>query len=376
MTYLKEAGLLYKKIENKRGYLMSQINIGLIYHNRKEYDTAIGYFQESAEVAEATEDAGLLSIIYINLATSHSDQQSYDSAIIYAQKGLAIAKTTNTKKDLINYLLSLSISYEGKKEFEKAYEYHVLYTNYKDSVFNIEKSSEINALLLEQKKLENIQLENDNLFKNNALQKEQFQRKMKEQEFSLLEKQAEADRLLALAKDAKNKQQADSLYRAAQNAQLEADNLKIKAEKTEAEKRANEAENKQKIAFQRNLSILFGIGILAALIIAYIAYRNQKNKQRANLLLAEKNEEINLQNELLADSNQTKDRLFSIIAHDLRSPMMAFQDVSRQLEFYIQKQDSEKLLRTVKLLDTSATKSVFKFYFAKICNFTNITLQS
>jgi signal transduction histidine kinase len=354
LPYLKEAALLYQQTENSRGYLMSQINIGLIYYNQKEYDEAIQYFKECLKLEQEITDKNTLTMIYNNLAAANNEQQNYDTAIVYAQKGLEVAQAIDAKKTIIDNLESLSIAYKGKKDFEKAHEYHVLYTTYKDSLFNIEKSSEINALLLEQKKLENLQLEKDNLLKNNTLQKERFETQAQKQAFIILEKQAEADRLFALAKDATNKQESDSLYRAAQNAQLEADNLKIKAEKTEAEKRATQAENEQKIAFQQNLSTLFGMGILAALAVAFVAYRNQRNKQKANLLLAEKNEEINLQNELLADSNQIKDRLFSIIAHDLRSPMMAFQDVSRQLEFYIQKKDTEKLSKTVKLLDTSA----------------------
>ncbi|WP_169315246.1 tetratricopeptide repeat-containing sensor histidine kinase [Bernardetia litoralis] len=354
LFYLKKASLIYKETNNTRGYLMSQINIGLIHFNREEYNKAKEYFKECLQLEQRVTDKNTLSMIYTNLAACHSEQRKYDSAILYAQKGLKVAKAINSKKIISDNLLSLSLSYEAMENFEEAYNYHVLYTSYKDSLFNIEKTSEINALLLDQKNLENTQLEKDNLLKSHALQKEQFERKTKEQEFSLLEKQAEADHLLALAKETKNRQESDSLYRAAKNAQLEADNLKIKAEKIDAQRRANQAESEQKIAFQRNLSILFGVIVLAAIAITFTAYRNQRNKQKANFLLAEKNEEINLQNELLEDSNQTKDRLFSIIAHDLRSPMMAFQDVSRQLEFYIQKQDSEKLLRTVKLLDTSS----------------------
>jgi signal transduction histidine kinase/tetratricopeptide (TPR) repeat protein len=351
---LKKAKLYHEQLQNKRGELSTSINLGISYMNLNDYDSSDFYYQKAIEYQKETEDKYNLVLILTNLAKSNYQQEKYEQALEYTQKAYPIAKEIQSLSNVTEILDIKKEILLAQKNYKDAYDVQVLYHEAKDSLYSLQSKAEINAVLLERKELENERLEQDNAFKIIALGKETLQRQSKEQQFNLLEKQAEADRLFSLAKDAKNKQEADSLYRAAQNAQLEADNLKIKAEKTEAEKRATKAESDQKIAFQRNLSILFGVIVLAALTIAFIAYRNQRNKQKANLLLAEKNEEINIQNELLEDSNQTKDRLFSIIAHDLRSPMMAFQDVSRQLEFYIQKQDSEKLLKTVKLLDTSA----------------------
>lgn len=44
-------------------------------------------------------------------------------------------------------------------------------------------------------------------------------------------------------------------------------------------------------------------------------------KQKANLLLAQKNSQLDALNEELSNANQTKTKLFSIISHDLRSPV-------------------------------------------------------
>ena len=69
---------------------------------------------------------------------------------------------------------------------------------------------------------------------------------------------------------------------------------------------------------QRNL--LIGLGLVAVLIligvIAFIQYRSSKLRKAANLLLASKKQE-------LEQLNQTKDRFFSIISHDLRGPINA-----------------------------------------------------
>ena len=53
---------------------------------------------------------------------------------------------------------------------------------------------------------------------------------------------------------------------------------------------------------------------------------------------------ISEQKKALQQANQTKDQLFSIIAHDLRSPMLALQGMGDLIHYYIQKKDEEKLL--------------------------------
>ncbi len=353
ISYLQKSAQIYKEAGNTRGYILTQMNIGIVYYNKDDYDKAKKYLKECLELKEEIIDKNTLTSIYVNLAACENEQQNYDSAIIHAQKGLEIAKSIDAKNVIIDCLQTISIAYKGNRNFEKAYEYQLLHTTYKDSLFNIEKASEVNALLLDQKELENLRLEKDNIVKQNTLQKERLEKQAQSQSLLILEKQAEADKLLALARESKNKQEADSLYRAAKTAQLEADNLNIKAQKAEAEKRAAEAENKEKIGFQKNISIIFGIGILAALLIAYTAYRGQKSKQKANLLLAEKNEEIYLQNELLEQSNATKNHLFSIIAHDLKSPITAFQGITEQIKFFLRKDKPERLLQMTQNIDQS-----------------------
>jgi signal transduction histidine kinase len=58
--------------------------------------------------------------------------------------------------------------------------------------------------------------------------------------------------------------------------------------------------------------------LLAALSLIYLNYRN---KQRANLLLDQKNKQLDILNEQLNAASQVKAKLFGIISHDLRGPV-------------------------------------------------------
>lgn len=52
---------------------------------------------------------------------------------------------------------------------------------------------------------------------------------------------------------------------------------------------------------------------------------------------------ISIQKRILEETNRTKDRLFSIIAHDLRSPMIALRGMGDLLNHYIDKEDERGL---------------------------------
>ena len=66
----------------------------------------------------------------------------------------------------------------------------------------------------------------------------------------------------------------------------------------------------------------FSIGSLTLMaILAFVLLYNNRLKKRANDELALKNKEIQLQAHELKNLNITKDKLFSIISHDLRSPL-------------------------------------------------------
>jgi signal transduction histidine kinase len=84
--------------------------------------------------------------------------------------------------------------------------------------------------------------------------------------------------------------------------------------------RKNQIKNLQ-LQQEKKMRWLLAGAVLLSLLALGLIYLNVKNKQKANLLLNIKNTQLDNINAQLSNANQTKAKLFSIISHDLRSPV-------------------------------------------------------
>jgi signal transduction histidine kinase len=127
-----------------------------------------------------------------------------------------------------------------------------------------------------------------------------------------------------------------------QNKSKVALDIQTKYETVEKEKEIER--NQIRIRYQLLVSLVIILGILTALI---ILYRKNKAKKEQNRIIREKNEE-------LAKLNETKDKFFSIIAHDLKNPLSSMINSADMLaNSYDEFNDIEKIEISMDLHESS-----------------------
>ena len=104
---------------------------------------------------------------------------------------------------------------------------------------------------------------------------------------------------------------------------------------------------------QKKNQMLVSTALTAVLLIVLVAgvlfYKNYRQK----ILLSEKLENKRV---LLERINTTKDKLFSIISHDLRGPITAFSGLARIVKFYVITNKTDELLELSDQMQDSAKK--------------------
>jgi signal transduction histidine kinase len=106
---------------------------------------------------------------------------------------------------------------------------------------------------------------------------------------------------------------------------------------------------------QRNyllLTILLVSGILGIFVYFFYYYKkvNKLLQSQSKNILEQKNQ-ISEQNVKLQKSVNTQNKLFSIIGHDLRSPLASIFNISQLIGFYIEDENYEALEKTKKMMD-------------------------
>lgn len=100
---------------------------------------------------------------------------------------------------------------------------------------------------------------------------------------------------------------------------------------------------------QQFMLMATGAFALVLVVLAMIIFKYYRDRNRTAHLLARQKDE-------LESLNQTKDKFFSIISHDLRGPVSSFMGVSYMIRHFVQSKDTSQLLEVADDIDNSVKR--------------------
>ncbi|MEM9391507.1 MAG: tetratricopeptide repeat-containing sensor histidine kinase, partial [Bacteroidota bacterium] len=321
LSYLKRALEKEKQAGLDSCVKRSYMNIGLLYCDREQYDSAMYYFNKSYALISSNDIRGN-AIYNNNIAITCLAQGNIKQAILYAEKSLEWKIKLGNHESLTFAYNILSDLYLELGDYQKAEDYAWSAINTIDSFPASRAKFNAHRHLLKAKiKLRDttgaLKLLNTTL----AIQDELYE-----------EDKARTSTKTTVQSDDGKKEYENQLLR---NAALADDNT-----------------------INNQYAIILAGSIVLILLVALVLIISDRSKQNriAHLQMSEQKEEIEAQRNQLEEMNHTKDRFFGIISHDLRGPVNAFQGLSALTRMYLKKGNKDQIHALIDKMDSSSNR--------------------
>ena len=122
-------------------------DIGKVYQFRKDYATAIKYHQQAFDISKKINAKVDMAQSLLGLADSYKEQGDASKAIDFYKQAELIARViSNTNYELKNAYAGQAIAYAAISDFKNAFKYQTLFSDIKDSIYNIDVEKKLNGL--------------------------------------------------------------------------------------------------------------------------------------------------------------------------------------------------------------------------------------
>jgi two-component system, sensor histidine kinase and response regulator len=358
LKYAEEAKQLAIKIGFKRGLGPILENIGWIYYRKGEYSKALEISSQALQINEEFENKKGMAQCLNNLGAIYSEQELYDLGISSFKKAYKIGKDIKNNSIMSRSLNNVAHTFFRTRQLDSARYYaqrsineqindkaRMAFSNRTLGDVSLEEGNYKEALRYYELSLRtSIELEN-NFIKSTILYRlgDLYLRKgdlpkaisYLEQNLPLTKKYGYISerqhtykflaKVYAKKKDFAKAYEFQGLYHVLNDSiteQLRIEQMAIAQSKYDSEIKNAQIDLLTKNSKTQRMWIYIGIGGLVLLLIQVaILVRNNRRGKIVNKLLSEQNSLINDQKQQLISLNSTKDKLFSIIGHDMRSPV-------------------------------------------------------
>lgn len=287
LIYYTEAQAKFNSDTSKLTKVFLYVNLGYLYSKTEEHEKAIDYLTQSVVISEKQEAVKVLAFAYLTLGEVYNQTKEYKKAILYFDKANSVHKTINDKKGEADLYYATGMSHFNLNELIIAENYYTksleLYTSFSLKT-GMEKCYKALYHLNKKKGFATESLHNLELAQKISYSVE---KEKKKRDISMLK-------------------------------------TKISFEKSRAE---ITVQNQIRVANQKKYVQWITTGLLGTIVLTFLIFHMNRTKRKLNkeltlqtMVLSNKQEELNI-------INKNQDKLFSIVGHDLRGPILSLKEL-------------------------------------------------
>jgi signal transduction histidine kinase/uncharacterized protein HemY len=332
LKYYNDALHIYEKARDSVGMALAMNNVGSILEQLGKYEEALSFHNRSLVIKRKLGDIKGISTSYNNLGNLYLRKREYRKALEYFQKSKDLKNTLDDRYGVM--LVDLSIG----KVYHRTGNTAGALACYNESLSLAEEIKSTNYIAEAHKELAAVYAGMGNY--RMAYQHDTTARVLIDTVFS--------DKIADM------------------QAKYEVDKTEKENEVLRQNNRINELKITEQKGFQKMTILVTFFVVTVCLFIALLFYNRYRSNKKLNKTLSETNTKILSQNEelekilrkltesetKLREANATKDKFFSIIAHDLRNPFNSIMGLSGLLKDewgHLSEDNKKKFISNIRL---------------------------
>ncbi len=299
---------LCREFPDTLGMIYNYSRLGQVASSQQKWAQAMQNHQEAARLNHLIGDSINMAYFASDIGVVLQGQQKFRAALQQFHKAQKLNQRFNNQQALLNNSLQMAETYLGLNQLDSARHFATLANDLSAKIGTLDQQRNVQLFLS--------QLSAKNGDYQSALAHHQAYFALHDSIFTV---------------------NAQAKFKAEQVRQNVAD---YQEKKEQAEKEA------QLLNVQNRLYLILLVGLLAVIALVSFLFWQLRKAQK----------QLQTQNQQLQALNATKDKFFGIIAHDIRSPIVALEGVGEQMAFYLKKQQFDKLERLSSRVDQTASQ--------------------